>query len=455
MRDLVNLACTSKAHYEVLNKRAFRTIHLYYSEEPVKSRRCALGTRPGDSRSRRLSWPAAEGMVRAWLEDRLVGRAKYLMCQEKRYSKHVSVFRFSGSYPSSAWDQLRIQGGQAPDPWKLQLGDLSALVNLKEYKADVDWRLSDMTKVLELPKSLRSLTIPVEYAEDCGRLAEALANFPRLEALTVLSLPILDEFVDAFPQLGKGIASCASSLRHLVIDLTAHSRPCSWETDDFVLPEPEMDIHFRALFPTPVKADGRDTVFQLKFLGLRHFGIPSDAFQQIFSKEHIEDLCLPDCEVEAELWSDLKGSVSLRSLRNVDYDVVTPEFVDFLSGQKDLETLTFAKPLPTRELLGVASLGEATSRWYQTRIIDTGEPGHQSLADLTKIAFRNLSSLKSLHIPADMYNISRQDLHHLSSALPELERVGLALNYHDLVRRFTLVSCEHQTNLPSGSSIRF
>lgn len=435
----------------MLLKKAYQTIHLYFSDDPVKSRRRGMTPSLGESPLERESRDAAEAMARCWLDDRLVGRAKYLSCQEKKQSRYTSLFRFSGSYPSTAWGQLWDQDVQPPDPWRLQLGKVSDLVGLQEYRADVDWRLADMTQLTKLPYSLSSLTVPIRYPEDCALLALELKRLKNLASLTILSLPILDEFVEAFPQLADGLAARASNLRSLVIELTAHSRPYSWDTDDFIQPEPEeMDKHFRALFPTPIEDGGSrmrlppsykdpnnplhwDTVFQLESLELHRFGIPSDAFQAMFSKEHIKDLRLPNCKAHAELWVDLKGPVSLRTLSDIGYDLLTPQLVDFLGSQEDLETLTFSKPLPDRQLLGVQSLGEGMSLWYHTGIIDSGETQHQNLRQLTEVALRNLPKLRTLHIPADMYNIGRQDLEYLSNALPNLERIGLALKYRDLV----------------------
>ena len=435
----------------MLIKKLYRSIHMYFSDEALKSRHRVLSPSPGDSRLQRMPWSAAEAMARCWLDDRLVGRAHYLTCQDKNYGRYTSVFRFSGTYPSTAWGQLWDRDGNPPDPWKLQLDKLGDLINLQEYQADVDWRLADMDQVLKLPFSMKSLTVPVRYAKDCGTLATALKRLGNLESLTILSLPVLDEFVDEFPDLADGLIARASSLRSLIIELTAHSRPYSWETDDFVHPEPEeWDLYFRSLFPTPVRNGGsnprlpiayrdqndpmqRDTVFQLTFLGLQHFGIPADAFQDMFSKEHIKDLCLPNCKVRADFWTGMKGFVNLRSLRNIDYDLLTPQLVGFLGTQRELETLTFSKPLPERQLLGIEALGEGMSLWYQTGIIETGEPQHQGLVHLGKVAFRNLPNLRTLHLPADMYDISRQDLQYLCEALPRLERIELALNYKDLV----------------------
>ena len=412
----------------------------------------------GEAPLERMSKNAAEAMAKCWLDDRLVGRAKYLSCQEKLYSMYTSHFRFSGTYPSTAWGQLWDQNVQPPDPWRLHLGKLGEMVNLLEYRADVDWRLADMNQVLKLPYSLKSLTIPVRYPEDCAMLAEGLKRLGNLTSLKILSLPILDKFVAAFPHLADGLAARASSLRSLVVELTAHSRPYSWEADDFVQPEPqEMDKHFRALFPTPIREGGGrsrlpipyrdpkyplqwDTVFQLEYLELQHFGLPSDAFQAIFSKEHIKGLCLPHCKADGELWSDMKGSVNLRCLTNIGYDLLNPSLVEFLSSQKDLEVLTFSKPLPDRQLLGIESLGEGVSLWYQTGIVEVGVVRHQDLRQLSKIALKHLSKLKTLHIPADMYSIGRQDLQELSNAFPNLERIGLALNYKNLVRSVTSFS---------------
>ncbi|KAI9879739.1 MAG: hypothetical protein M1830_007364 [Pleopsidium flavum] len=446
-RDLVNLARTSRAHYETLIKKVYRTIHFYFSDDAVKSRRHHLDLCPGDIPFQPLSLSSTEVMARCWLDDRLVGRSKYITCQEKKRSKYAAVFRFSGSYPSTAWGQLWDEDVQPPDPWKLQFGRLSDLINLQEYKADVDWRLADMNQVVQLPCFLKSLTVPVRYPGDCAILGRELKRFKNLESLTILSLPILDRFVDAFPQLAEGLAARASSLRSLAIELTAHSRPYSWDTDDFVVPEPtEMDKYFRALFPTPVKhgknicrvplvcwdRDEPQTVFQLTYLGLQHFGIPSNAFQEIFSKDHIKDLSLPNCKADPEVWNDLRGSVNLRSLTHIDYDLLTPQLVNFIASQRSLETLIFSKPLPDRQLLGVASLGPGTSPWYQTEIINRGEPQHQNLAHLGKTALRNLSNLKSLSIPADMYDISCRDIQNLCYAFPRLERLELALNYDNL-----------------------
>lgn len=394
-------------------------------------------------------------MARCWLDDRLVGRDQYVTCQEKKLCNQTSLFRFSGSYPFTAWGQLWDMDIPPPDPWKLHFGQLSDLVNLQEYRADVDWRLADMNQVVQLSCSLKSLTVPVRYPDDCGILAKELKRLHRLESLTILSLPILDEFVDVFPLLAEGLTARASSLRSLAIELTAHSRPYSWDTDDFVIPEPdEMDKYFRALFPKPVKnitstcgvhpycwnragLQEMETVFQLTYLGLQHFGVPWDAFRDTFSKEHIKDLCLPNTEVDAEVWTDLKGTVDLRSLTHIDYDILTPQLVDFLGSQENLETLSFSKPLPDREFLGVASLGPATSPWYQTGIIEAGEPEHEDLLQLTMVALRNLPKLKSLSIPADMYDISCLHLQNLGSAFPKLERIELALNYSDLVSHDT------------------
>lgn len=299
---------------------------------------------------------------------------------------------------------------------------------------------------------LKSLRLPISIPSDCVGLGQALTNMPELVSLAITDIPDREEFTAGLDDIGKGIMSCASTLRELDIEMTNFNHPPAWAKDDrFVEPE-EHGFFFRKLFPCPSTEEpsalcqrhlrvGTHPLAKARLdltkLRLKHMSLPRYAFDMVFNATTIKDISLPYSNVDGEVWGMLETYAKLDTLTEISYAMLSAEFLHFLSQQSSLKRLTFVRPQDKYEVNNVTFYGDSPSvihvvSKYAPRLgPDTGA-GYPSLYDFSS-SFEDLTSLKYLALPVDMYTITSSSLISLAASLTGLEHIELGFDYKDCV----------------------
>ena len=180
-----------------------------------------------------------------------------------------------------------------------------------------------------LPLGLTRLELQLAGREDAFALTQCIKRngLPRLAALKLADIPDLVSWWTSssavMPALGHALLRLAPTLRALDVSLVNRNRPASWDQTRDIFPRPEdcespAELHFDLLFPgaTPAENAENDPVrFELTSLKLRHFGIPSDAFEWIFNVSELTELEIPSCAVDPAAWAGLAREAS--SLKDV------------------------------------------------------------------------------------------------------------------------------------------
>lgn len=304
---------------------------------------------------------------------------------------------------------------------------------------------------------LKSLKLPISRPSDCVGLGQALANMPALVSLAITDIPDREEFTRRLKDIGKGIMSCASTLRELDIEMTNSNRPPAWSKDErFVEPE-EQGFFFRKLFPCPwieepwalswrqSRVDNgliAEAPFRLTKLRLKHISLPWYAFGVVFNPRTIRDIHMPYSMVDGEVWKFLKTYAKLDTLTEISYAMLSADFLRFLSQQSSLKRLTFVRPRDQYVASSVVFYGGSPSVTYQVskyapRLGPDIGAGYPSLRDFTS-SFEHLTSLKHLVLPVDMYTIDSRSLISLAASLTGLEHIELGFDYKDFVSAMAL-----------------
>ena len=180
-----------------------------------------------------------------------------------------------------------------------------------------------------LPQGLTKLELQLAGREDAFALTRCIKSngLPRLAALKLADIPDLVSWWTSssavMPGLGHALLRLAPTLKELDVSLVNRNRPATWDHGQDIFPRPEdrgspAELHFDLLFPGAANAEnGEDDPvrFELTSLKLRHFGIPSDAFDWIFDVSELTALEIPSCAVDPAAWADLRTeAVSLKDV---------------------------------------------------------------------------------------------------------------------------------------------
>lgn len=304
--------------------------------------------------------------------------------------------------------------------------------------------------------NLRVLKLPIRLPSDCVRLGQALTVMPRLASLAITDIPDREEFLVGLEHIGKGIKSCASTLRELDIDLTNFNRPASWDRDER-FPEPRDDRFFRKLFPCPPQEelfalckrhslDDTDPMVEaplsLTKLRLKHVHLPWYSFGIVFNAETIKHLHLPYSMVHDGVWGFLEMYAQLDTLTDISYDMLSAKFLEFLEEQSSLKELSFARPQDQYHAEDIIFYGASphmmlrVSRKAPRLGPDTGAE-YPSLDEFLS-SLEGMTMLKHLVLPADMYTITPDCLSFVAASFTGLEHLELGFDYNDVVRTSTL-----------------
>ena len=276
---LLSLASTSRAHYAALQSHRYRHSNFFLSVDDK-------------------DWPVPESDVSphrhgAKLEQAEKDQLTHLMRSwEVTGPARISTFSattiFGLVIPPSV--QSLVMTGQVPFPSR----------GLPQGLTKLELQLADRRDAFVLTQCIKSNGLP--------RLAALkLADIPDLVSWWTSSSAVM-------PALGHALLRLAPTLKELDVSLVNRNRPATWDQGQDIFPRPEdrgipAELHFDLLFPGAANAqNGEDDPvrFELSSLKLRHFGIPSDAFDWIFDVSGLTELEIPSCAVDAAAWVDLR-----------------------------------------------------------------------------------------------------------------------------------------------------
>lgn len=340
------------------------------------------------------------------------------------------------------------------------------------FKVDLGWDDWDfgVLHVMSVT-NLKVLKLPIRLPSDCVRLGQALTVMPRLVSLAITDIPDRDEFLIGLEHIGKGIKSCASTLQELDIEMTNFNHPASWANDErFVEPE-DNGFLFRKMFPCPPKEEllalcerhaRRDTdpmvdaPLSLTKLRLKHVTLPWYSFGILFNAETIKHLHLPYSMVDEQVWGFLATYAQLDTLIDISYDMLSAEFLNFLGEQPSLKDLSFARPQDQYEATGVTYYG-ASPHMMLTVSKEAPRLGPDTGAEYPSLenflySLEDMTVLKHLALPADMYTITPDSLLFIATYLTGLEHLELGFDYESAVRAHTSPFCDGNYSILTLSS---
>lgn len=328
----------------------------------------------------------------------------------------------------------------------------------EKFKVDLGWGDWDIGFLLGMSVTkLKVLKLPIRQASDFIQLGRALAVMPRLVSLVITDIPDRVEFLVELEHIGKGIKSCASTLRELDIEMTNFNRPASWDRDERFV-EPKNDgLFFRKLFPCPPREEllvlcerhaRRDTdpmveaPLSLTKLRLKHVSLPWYSFGMVFNAEKINHLHLPYSMVDEQVWGFLATYAQLDTLMDISYDMLSAGFLNFLGKQSSLKDLSFARPQDRYDAMNIIFYGISPHMMFRVSKEaprlgpDTGAE-YPSLESFL-YSLEDMTMLKHLVLPADMYTITPDSLLFIAASLTGLEYLELGFDYDSAVRANTL-----------------
>ena len=280
---------------------------------------------------------------------------------------------------------------------------------------------------------LKNLKLPIGYPSDCVRLRRALGQMRGLVRLAITDIPDSADCVNRLGHIGGAILNRASTLRELDIEMTLYRLPLlesenegyvfrklfpCWLLEKFY----KWRKYFRVYTGSVVDAPLRLTKLRFKYLSL-----PQSSFGVVFDATTIKNIHLPCSMVDRKVWEVLDTYTQLDTLTEIDYDMLTAEFLRFLSGQSSLKELIF--------------VGQHDRHWAVYTIFfstDSGvlDPGvdawYPSLEGFLS-SLQHMQILKHLVLPRNVYTITGHSLSSIAAALTGLEHLELAFDYGDRV----------------------
>lgn len=386
------------------------------------------------------------------LAQRMVPANQLFSQNDCRLARSVRELTLSGYFPYSN------ASGHSLTSHPFMRGTGFKAIRPETFRVDLGWNDWDIGILHGMSVTkLKVLKLPLRLPSDCARLGQALTVMPRLVSLVITDIPDREEFETEFEHIGKGIMSCASTLRELDIEMTNFNRPASWDHDERFLEPEERGFFFRKLFPCPTNEEllalcerhgrhGTDPMveapFSLTKLRLKHVSLPWYSFGMIFNAVTIKHLHLPYSMIDDAVWELLENYAQFDSLTDISYDMLSTKFLSFLEQQSSLRELSFARPQDQYDEEDVISYGASR---HQVICLAKEAPRlgpdigaeYPSLDD-TLSSLKDLTMLRHLVLPADMYTMTRGCLSYIATSLTSLEHLEIGFDYNDLVSARTL-----------------
>lgn len=328
------------------------------------------------------------------------------------------------------------------------------------FTVDMGWRDWDMDVLQGMSvTNLKFLKLPMSLPSDCVRLGKALTVMPNLESLAITDIPDREEFLTELEHIGKGIISCAPTLRELDIEMTNYNHPVEWERDETFIEPEDSGFFFRKIFPCPTEEEllalckrhsrhdtdpTNEAPLGFRKLRLKHVNLPWDSFGTIFKAATIKHLQLPYSKAEEQVWGLLEKHGQLDTLTDISYDMLSTGFLSFLAGQSSLKEMTFARPQDQYEARAM-SLYDGDPHMSISVFEEAHRLGpdigakYPSLEEFLS-SLEHMTMLKHLVLPADMYTITPGCLLSVAASLTGLEHLELGFDYGNTVRARILPS---------------
>lgn len=291
------------------------------------------------------------------------------------------------------------------------------------------WDVGILERMLVV--NLKSLKLPISHPSDCVRLGLALAKMPRLGRLSIADIPNSREFVNRLVHIGGGILNCASTLRELNIEMARY----------YCLPLTEPangEFIFHKLFPCGLMKklyelressslytrSVNEPALRLTKLRIKHLSLPWYSFGVIFDATTIKHIHLPSSKVDRKVWKVLERHAQLESLTEIHYEMISAEFLGFLSRQAFLKDLIFVRQEDwlTYAMLSGVDIGMSYFTGRRGPIVE------DFLSSL-----RHVKMLKHLVLPWDLYPITKHTLAFVAANFTVLEHLELGLSHYDHV----------------------
>ena len=325
-------------------------------------------------------------------------------------------------------------------------------VGPETFKVELDRTLWDVS-ILErmFLVNLKSLKLPISHPSDCDRLGQALAKMPRLVRLAITDIQNSKKFVSRLGHIGGGILNCASTLRELDIEMISF--------DGMPLTEPDEDgFIFRKLFPCELmeklsilrERSRLDTdlvveaPLRLTKLRFKHLSLPWDSFGRVFDATTVKHIHLPCSMVDGKVWEVLGTHAQLDTVTEINYDILSAEFLRFLSRQSSLKELIFVRTHDRDHAMYAAVFGGvpfstefwmryATSRRFHWLGPDKDArcPSQEDFLS----SLQHMKMLKYLVLPLELYTITSRSLTCVAATLTglRLEHLELELGHEGCV----------------------
>lgn len=311
-------------------------------------------------------------------------------------------------------------------------------VEPETFKVELDWNQWD-SSILERMSvvNMKTLKLPISQYSDYIRLGRALTKMPRLVSLAITDIPNSQKFTNKLGHIGGGILNCASTLRELNIELT------SPQSLSRIRPEEDGFI-FGKLFPCELmeklsvsrersRLDTGSVVeapLRLTKLRFKNLSLPLYSFGKIFDATTIKHIDLPCSTVDGKVWKVLETHAQLDTLTEIDHDMISAEFLRFLSRQPSLKELTIVLRQDWYWRMYVVLVCEG----FDTRNFAPIGAGarHPSLEDFLS-SLQHMKMLKHLVLPRDLYPMTSRTLTFIAATLTGLEHLELGFDYEDRV----------------------
>lgn len=325
------------------------------------------------------------------------------------------------------------------------LSQAFGMMQLEAFKVELRWTNwnSEVLERLSVD-NLKVLNIPLFRPLDCVTIGQALIRMPRLESLTITDIPNKEEYFAELECLGKGILSCASTLRKLDIELRESNPLPLWAAHDQFFHKLYPCLLSNDLVEKFVESPSRDyrhdtdsaggPPLHLTTLRLKHLSLPWYSFGLVFDPTTIKKLDLPYSMADDDLWKLLAANANLDTLTEIGYNMLSTGFLHFLRQQSSLTELTFARPQGLDHRCGTISYGISDAMSYVLpRGAHRPQFGYPKLEEFSS-SIMNMTMLKHLKLPANMYKLTRDSLFSIAVFLTSLEHLELGFNYDDSVR---------------------
>ena len=475
--DITSLACSCKAYHHILFPKARRSLHIEFGRlgDPRKS----VVVRHSVSGSNSLRTTIEPCAAEAWPT---FGATRRI---DNGHNEAIEVAAQKLGRASSELghlEQLSMKGTLCCSPAQItailprQCDNGEAQLSLQDFGFHMSWELFDISILKRIqPEGLRKLDIPVKAPEQLNELKAALSSTLNLETLILRDIPARQDFYPHLHYIGDGVRNLPH-LKHFGLALTNALRPPVWDHDERFAKSGEVGHDFDLVFapitygftegeratqlgpratassrPVPKKTLSWVPPLRLSKISLKHLDIPARAFERVFDSKSLEKLDITYCNLHESIPAQLRvAGTKLKRFTVVDFELLSPQLLDLLSVQDELEVLEFIPPtdnyhIESRPVLDSGAykhyeLSRVTQKcgantFWSTEHNARDENGITMYADIENPssefmqALQNKLHIRKLTIPADMIEITPSLMAALGNQLPALEELEWAFDY--------------------------